>query len=143
LALAQPEGYVRVFLSGGAPAARFLAAVPLEGGRMEAYRRRLLSAFREEDTARRPVTPGSPSPPPPKVPGPLIDPLTPRELQVLNLVAQGRSNRQIAVQLSISPHTVKWHAGNIYGKLSVANRTQAVARARELDLLPPSPSLTP
>lgn len=57
---------------------------------------------------------------------PLIDPLTPREVQVLQLLAQGLANKQIAGRLGISEHTVKFHVSSIYGKLNAVNRTEAV-----------------
>jgi len=63
------------------------------------------------------------------------EPLSERELELLRLVARGYSNRQIAEALFITLGTVKKHLNNIFGKLQVANRTQAVARARELDYL--------
>jgi ATP/maltotriose-dependent transcriptional regulator MalT len=66
---------------------------------------------------------------------PLVEPLTPREQEVLRLIVQGRTNKEIADELVIVVGTVKAHASNIYGKLGVNNRTQAVAKARELDLL--------
>lgn len=66
---------------------------------------------------------------------PLIEPLSERELEVLQYLATGMSNQAIADQLFVSLAAVKWHARNIYGKLEVNNRTQAVARARELGLL--------
>ena len=66
---------------------------------------------------------------------PLIEPLSERELEVLGLIADGLSNREIAVELVIAMTTVKKHASNIFGKLGVRSRTQAVARARELDLI--------
>ena len=73
-------------------------------------------------------------------PGPgatsLVEPLSRRELEVLSLIAEGLSNQEIARRLVISLRTVKWHASNIYGKLGVKNRTQAVARARTLGILP-------
>jgi ATP/maltotriose-dependent transcriptional regulator MalT len=65
----------------------------------------------------------------------LPEPLTDREAEVLELLAAGLTNREIAEELVISPETVKKHAGNIYGKLGASNRTEAAARARELDLL--------
>jgi ATP/maltotriose-dependent transcriptional regulator MalT len=67
----------------------------------------------------------------------LIEPLTERELEVLRLIAQGMSNQQVADRLILSLGTVKWYTVQIYGKLQVANRTQAVARAREINLLDP------
>ena len=66
---------------------------------------------------------------------PLIEPLSDRELEVLHHLAQGLSNRAIADKLFVTLAAIKWHARNIYGKLDVSNRTQAVARARELGIL--------
>jgi LuxR family maltose regulon positive regulatory protein len=66
---------------------------------------------------------------------PLIEPLSERELEILELIALGLSNQQIALRLVLSLATVKWHASNIYGKLGVGNRNQAVVKARELALL--------
>ena len=65
----------------------------------------------------------------------LPEPLTPREQEILELIAAGLTNREIAAQLVVSPETVKKHAGSVYGKLGVRGRTEAAARARELDLL--------
>jgi LuxR family maltose regulon positive regulatory protein len=69
-------------------------------------------------------------------PGSLVEPLTPRELEVLRLVATGRSNRQIAAELFVTLATVKSHVHSASGKLGAANRVEAVAAARELLLLP-------
>ena len=63
----------------------------------------------------------------------LVEPLTERELTVLRLIAAGRSNREIAGELFLAVSTVKWYAGTILGKLQARNRTQAVARAREIE----------
>jgi LuxR family maltose regulon positive regulatory protein len=65
----------------------------------------------------------------------LVDPLTDRELDVLRLLAEGLSNRDIADQLVLSVGTVKVHTRNIYSKLGVGSRTQAIVRGRELGLL--------
>jgi LuxR family maltose regulon positive regulatory protein len=65
----------------------------------------------------------------------MFEPLTERELEVLRLVAAGTSNREIAVRLTVTLGTVKKHLNNIFGKLGVESRTQALARARELGLL--------
>ena len=65
----------------------------------------------------------------------LVEPLSERELEVLRWVAGGLSNAQIARQLSITVRTVKWHTGNIYAKLNVNSRTQAIAKARMLGIL--------
>ncbi|MGD9216759.1 MAG: response regulator transcription factor, partial [Desulfobacteraceae bacterium] len=68
---------------------------------------------------------------------PLIEPLSKRELEVLQLIAQGLSNRAIGEPLFVALDTVKGHNRNIFGKLQVQRRTEAVARARELGLLQP------
>ena len=66
----------------------------------------------------------------------LIEHLSERELEVLNLLALGRTNWEIARQLIVAPGTVKAHSASIYRKLDVANRTEAVAHARQLGILP-------
>ncbi len=67
--------------------------------------------------------------------GGLVESLSPRELEVLRLLALGRTNQEIARQLIVAPGTIKAHAASIYGKLDAANRTEAVARARQLGIL--------
>ncbi len=62
--------------------------------------------------------------------------ITDREREVLQLLANGRSNKEIAAQLELSPNTVKTHVARLFEKLQVARRTEAVLRARELDLVP-------
>ena len=66
---------------------------------------------------------------------PLSEPLSQRELEVLRLIAQGLSNREISQRLFLALNTVKGHNRKIYGKLQVQSRTEAIARARELDLV--------
>ena len=66
----------------------------------------------------------------------LIDPLTSRELEVLQMLAAGKSNQAIAGELVVTLDTVKKHVSHVLGKLGAANRTEAVARARQLDLIP-------
>jgi two-component system nitrate/nitrite response regulator NarL len=66
----------------------------------------------------------------------LVEPLTPRERQVLALVADGLPNRAIAERLGVSDETVKFHLGSIFGKLGAANRTDAVRRALRRGLVP-------
>jgi ATP/maltotriose-dependent transcriptional regulator MalT len=73
--------------------------------------------------------------PGPSMAQPLVEPLSGRELEVLRLLAEGRSNQEIARDLFIAVGTVKTHVHNVCGKLAVANRTAAAARARELHLL--------
>ena len=120
LTLAEPEGYTRVFLDQGTPVKELLRKMKDESGRMKTYIHRLLAGF---DAF-------SASPP-----QPLIDPLSARELEVLRLLAAGKSNRQIASELVVAIGTVKRHINNIFGKLDAGSRTQCVARARELHLL--------
>jgi len=67
-----------------------------------------------------------------------VEPLSEREIEVLALLAEGLSNREIAGRLYLSPNTVRVHTHHIYGKLGVGNRTQAAAKGRALGLLPPS-----
>jgi ATP/maltotriose-dependent transcriptional regulator MalT len=137
LALAWPEGYVRVFVDEGAPMAVLLGglvAAQRSGGTAVgiplSYLRRLLQAFGQGAVPVGPqgrrgmvVMPG------------LVEPLSDRELEVLRLVAAGRPNREIAEELVVVLDTVKKHVGRVLDKLGAANRTQAVARARELGLL--------
>ncbi len=132
LALAEPAGYVRLFLDFGPALAQLLRraisreAVASHG----AYVDRLLIAFEAETASGRAA-----SQPPSFTPQPLVEPLSERELEILSLIAAGMSNQQIADELIISVGTVKWHLNNIYGKLGVRRRTQAVAHARALKLL--------
>jgi LuxR family maltose regulon positive regulatory protein len=122
LALAEPEGYLRVFLDEGAPMMELLRQAGSRGIAPQ-YVSKLLSEFdRIPGTAPIPQQP-------------LIEPLSERELQVLRLVAAGKSNPEIAAELVLAVGTVKAHNSNIYGKLGVRSRTQAVARAREFKLL--------
>jgi LuxR family maltose regulon positive regulatory protein len=98
------------------------------------YVNKLLAAFNTGGPADKETEQESPllhHPPAPL----LIEPLTERELELLRLVAGGRSNQEIAQALFLAVGTVKKHLNNIFGKLGVNSRTQAVARARELDLL--------
>jgi LuxR family maltose regulon positive regulatory protein len=139
LTLAAPEGYLRFFLNEGAAMADLLRTL-LVGRRLEHlvgpdavprdFLTRLSTAFDRQGTpvlpARRPgavVVPG------------LVEPLSGREREVLGLVAAGKPNRAIAEELFIGVDTVKRHVSHIFVKLGVANRTEAVARARTLGLL--------
>ncbi len=128
LAMAEPGGFVRIFVDTGPPMARLLCEA-LPRGIVPEYVRDLLAAF--PDLTAAPATP-------PEVQGPaseMVEALSERELEVLRLVAQGLSNREIGERLFIALSTVKTHNRNIYGKLQVNRRTEAVARARELGLL--------
>ena len=68
-------------------------------------------------------------------PGEILDLLTPRELDIMRLICKGYSNPEIASELVITINTVKKHTSNIYSKLGVRSRTQAIARAQQLDLI--------
>ncbi len=74
--------------------------------------------------------------PPAQPDQPLVEPLSQRELEVLQLIAQGLSNREISERLFLALDTVKGHNRRIFGKLSVQRRTEAVEKARSLDILP-------
>jgi LuxR family maltose regulon positive regulatory protein len=129
LTLAKPGGFIRTFVDEGPPIARLLYKA-LSRGIAPDYVRRLLAAFPvakvEQTDSLKAQTSRSD----------LIEPLSERETQVLELIAKGLTNPEIASRLFLSPHTVKAHAHNIYGKLGVHNRTQAVTRARTLGVLP-------
>jgi LuxR family maltose regulon positive regulatory protein len=131
VSLAHAEGYTRVFLDEGKPIETLLRIGITKWDNKDrlAYARKLLAAFyageAEPPVPRAETAPGEP----------LLEPLTERELEVLRLVAAGWTNQEIADKLVISVRTVKKHVENIHGKLGVSNRTQAAARARELNLL--------
>ncbi len=130
LTMAEPEGYVRTFVDEGAPMAALLRRAAPRGVAAPAYVSKLLDALDAEAPMRRgPTGPASP------VAQPLEESLSERELEVLRLVAAGLSNRDIAQELVLATGTVKKHTNNIFTKLGVRNRTQAVAQARELGLL--------
>ena len=129
LALAEPEGYARVFIDGGPPMARLLeeaarrGVAPESAGRIAAA----LSSRAPEDML---------APPAGAVAGTGLGVLSDREVEVLRHIAAGLTNQEIAARLYLSLYTVKAHARTIYDKLDAHNRTRAVARARELGILP-------
>jgi ATP/maltotriose-dependent transcriptional regulator MalT len=134
LLLACPQGYVRVFADEGSPMAvllgKLIAAQRTGSGFQAAasvplgYLARLRRALDTGPPAADSVLSG------------IVDPLTSRELEVLRMLAAGRSNQAIARELVVTLDTVKKHVGHILGKLGAVNRTEAVARARELSLIP-------
>ena len=128
LALAEPGGFIRIFIDEGSPMAELLSEAAVEGV-MPAYVARLVGAFEAEKQASASISHRTPTP------QPLIEPLSQRELEVLQLIADGLSNREIAARLFLAEVTVKGHNQRIFGKLQVQRRTEAVARARELGLL--------
>jgi LuxR family maltose regulon positive regulatory protein len=139
LTLAEPEGYVRVFLDEGRPMQLLLARWMAHAGSgpLRDYALRLLSHFHAEPhVVTAPQEIASPTGDPSASSGQaLVEPLSQRELQVLHLMALGRTNQEIARQLIVAPGTVKAHTASIYRKLDVANRTEAAARARQLGIL--------
>lgn len=133
LSIAEPEGYVRTFVMEGAPMQRLLSTLKPERSRLQTHIQTLLAAFGEpvavpQTQAVAPMVPSEPVPP-------LIEPLSARELEILALIAQGLSNRDISQTLHVALSTVKGHNQNIFGKLGVRRRTEAVARARALRLI--------
>jgi LuxR family transcriptional regulator, maltose regulon positive regulatory protein len=130
LALAEPEGYVRIFVDEGMPMAQVLSEAAAHGI-MPDYIGTLLAAFaaeaqKSEDRSSLPAAPPAQS---------VSETLSQREIEVLRLIAQGLSNREISGRLFLALDTVKGHNRKIFGKLRVQRRTEAIARARALGLL--------
>jgi LuxR family maltose regulon positive regulatory protein len=132
LALAEPEGYLRIFVDEGEAMQSLISDCRLasanRGRPLLGYVDRILDFFPppkkdrlQSKTADRNAR--------------MIEPLTDRELEVLRLIAEGRSNTEISQRLFLALSTIKGHNLRIFNKLQVQNRTEAVARARELGLL--------
>jgi LuxR family maltose regulon positive regulatory protein len=128
LALAVPDGFVRIFVDEGMPMARVLYEAAARGI-MPDYTARLLAVFEAETHKNEDESYSTPA-------QPLTEPLSQRELEVLQLIAQGLSNREISERLFLALDTVKGHNRRIFGKLSVQRRTEAVEKARSLNILP-------
>ncbi len=127
LVLAAPGGFIRTFVDEGTSMAQLLSeAAALE--MMPDYVNKLLAVFEAEQHKLKEKSNFAPA-------QELIEPLSQRELEILQLIARGRSNHEISEQLFLALSTVKGHNQNIFGKLQVQRRTEAVARARELGLL--------
>ena len=125
LGTAMSAGYIRLFVDEGDPGQKMLKRLSndvRDQPQIAGYVTRILSAF--EPAARKPK----------QVDG-LVEPLTEREMEVLRSISEGCSNPEIAGRLFISPNTLKAHSQNIFMKLNVHNRLQAVNRARELGLI--------
>jgi len=125
LTVAMPGGYIRLFVDEGEPVEKMLNRLSgdLRGrAQIASYVTRILSAF--EPVIRKPQQAEG-----------LIEALTEREIEVLRYIAEGCSNPEIARRLYLSPNTLKAHSQNIFMKLNVHNRLQAVNRARELGLV--------
>jgi LuxR family maltose regulon positive regulatory protein len=135
LILAEPEGFVRSFVDEGEPVRLLLLdhqtlinkrigeAVNNESLRLLTYTDKLLAAFSPDLPIER------------SKPATTLEPLSERELDILRLIATGRTNQEIAEILVIALSTVKSHINNLYGKLGTNRRTQAIAIAREMGLL--------
>jgi len=158
LTVAEPEGYIRVFVNEGAAMCALLAAckaqmlpeqrsawpsdTPSPQERLHVYIDKLLAAFpftlthiAGQNASNTPLALPARSFSSPPLTQSLLEPLSDREREVLRLVAEGLSNSQIADKLIVTVGTVKRHLNNIFGKLQVTSRTQAIARSHELKLL--------
>jgi LuxR family maltose regulon positive regulatory protein len=133
LTLARRHGYVRTVSDEGAPMrtllAQLAAARPGQDRIDPGYLAALLRACGPDGVTQPPRRAAA------TLPG-LAEPLTGRELEVLRLIAAGKSNQRIAHDLVVALDTVKKHVTHVLGKLGAANRTEAVARARQLGLIP-------
>ncbi len=132
LAQAEPEGYLRLFADEGEAMAHLLALMAPFTTASPDYLQRIQAAIvpvwqAQPAAATQPVPHSTP-----------YEPLSAREWDVLQLMAEGCSNQQIAQHLVLSLYTVKLHVKHVLAKLDATNRTQAVARARALHILPPS-----
>jgi LuxR family maltose regulon positive regulatory protein len=126
LAMASPGGFIRLFVDEGRVMYDLIADAAARK-RLPEYTARLLNAFEEGGHGKpAPVTSKDQS---------LIEPLSPRELEILRLIDQGLSNSQIGERLYLALSTVKGHNQSIFAKLQVQRRTEALTRARELGLL--------
>jgi LuxR family maltose regulon positive regulatory protein len=123
LVLAAPEGYIRLFIDEGPPMLNLLRQAHA-CSTVPGYVATLLEAFGEQNVSDLPLSSG-----------PLLEPLTEREREVLQLLLEGASNREIARRLVLSVNTVKRHVYNLSGKLGVQSRARAIIRARALNLL--------
>jgi LuxR family transcriptional regulator, maltose regulon positive regulatory protein len=134
LSMAEPEGYVRIFVDEGEPMRLLITDFRLSIEKQMSssahaqlgYTSKLLAAFAPPVNNQSTIK---------KQNSEMVEPLSERELEVLRLVAQGLSNREISLRLFLALNTVKGHNQKIFNKLQVQSRTEAVARARELGLL--------
>jgi len=130
LVLAKPEGFMRLFLDEGRLMEELLqASNKTTDSSLKGYTQELLDAFKMQTVGPAQI-PASSHPA-----QSLVEPLTGREIEVLHLLAAGLSNREVAERLYVSEGTIKTHTHNLYQKLGVQSRTQAIARANELNLL--------
>jgi len=133
VALAEPEGFITIFLEEGRRVARILARILGDKQFKKAQANHAKVIFAAYPAAVQVAAHSAPETATSE--DALIEPLSKRELEILQLIGEGYTNQEIAERLVITLHTVKKHSSNIYGKLDVHSRTQAVARARELQIL--------
>ncbi len=126
--ISEPQGYIRIYVDQGQPMAQLLYQA-LKQDLSPSYVQKLLAAFPVDKPAREEIHQAQSS---------QVEPLSEREIEVLELMAEGLTYQGIADNLFISPHTVKTHSRNIYAKLDVGNRTLAIGKARTLGILPPA-----
>jgi LuxR family maltose regulon positive regulatory protein len=123
LSMAEAGGYMRIFLDTGEPARALLSAYLQKPNPIhEAYATKIIQEFGGLPRRRDPLE---------EIP----EPLTSREIEVLQLLAQGFSNRQMADKLVLAEGTIKFHVHHLLSKLQVESRTQAIAKAKDLDLI--------
>ena len=125
LSLCEPENIIRIFIDEGLPMFELISDLYKKGIKQD-YISRLLSAFNDENISGKTRLSSSPD---------LIEQLSQREVEVLNLIAEGYSNKDICDKLFIALDTVKGHNRRIFGKLGVENRAHAVNRARKLKII--------
>jgi LuxR family maltose regulon positive regulatory protein len=121
--LAQPGGFIRLFIDLGSPIVKLLQQLHNQGVALD-YIGRILDAASKDHACVPTISQSA-----------LVEPLTDRELEILSLLAQRLTNKEVAAQLFISPGTVRQHTHNIYQKLDVKGRRQAVAVAGKLGIL--------
>ena len=122
--MTKPDGFLRIFVDEGPQIANLLYSLISEDKNTE-YIQNVLAAFPVEQSSKKLS----------EVEGEWIEPLSEREIEVLQLIAEGMTNQEVGSLLFLSLNTVKVHTRNIYSKLNVSNRTQAVTKARALGLL--------
>lgn len=132
LSLARPQNYICIFVDEGEPVETLLRSLRQKKAfiaydAMREYVDRLLGFFPKAETKSRGIRKKSAQP--------LIEPLSNRELQVLRLIATGKSYEEVALDLVVALSTVQWHIKNIYQKLNVHSGTEAATVARELQIL--------
>ncbi len=129
LTLAEPQGYVRLFVDEGFAMAKLLSSAISQNIAPD-YASKLLASFPKDILGAvqidKELTVNTQM---------LVEPLSRREIEVLRLIAEGYKYTEIAERLVVSINTVRHHTRNVYGKLEVNNRTQAINRAKELNLL--------